>query len=81
MAHFYGSMRGNRGQTTRMGTKQSGFSAHIRGWDIGVKVIMVHRDGNDVIQVYRTSGSNGRNNDILITEFSKATVSNQGDKS
>ena len=38
MARFYGEIQGNKGQATRMGTKTSGFHAHIRGWDVGIKV-------------------------------------------
>jgi|SaaInlLV_10m_DNA_2_1039722.scaffolds.fasta_scaffold241269_1 hypothetical protein len=58
MGHFYGEIQGNRGEATRMGTKKSGFRAHIRGWHIGVRVrLHVDDDGNDVIEVYRTGGS------------------------
>lgn len=76
MAQFYGSMKGNRGQTTRMGSKASGMTAHIRGWDIGVRVDLSHRDGVDYVQVYRTSGSRRQTHDVLICEFSEATISN-----
>ena len=38
MAHFYGEIQGNRGGATRMGSKDSGFRAHIRGWHVGVRV-------------------------------------------
>lgn len=58
MAQFYGSMQGNRGETTHMGTKDSGMEAHIRGWDIGVYVQIHHIDGKDVIKVFKTGGSN-----------------------
>lgn len=60
MAHFYGSMDGV-GKTTRTatGTKNTGLSAHVRGWDLGVYVdLRVDADGKDVIEVYRTGGSN-----------------------
>lgn len=75
MAHFYGSMQGSRGQVTRMGTKNSGMTAHIRGWNIGAKVVLTHRNGVDVVEVYRTSGSTGGGNDVQIAEFSEATIS------
>lgn len=32
MSHFYGYLQGNRGVTTRCGSKQSGIQAHIRSW-------------------------------------------------
>ena len=59
MAHFYGEMQGSRGPTSRMGTPQSGFEAHVRGWHVGVKVhCFVDDDGRDVINVWQTGGSN-----------------------
>jgi len=38
MAHFYGTMQGSRGETSRMGTVNSGMTAHVRGWDVGIEV-------------------------------------------
>ena len=59
MAQFYASIQGNRGQATRMGTKNSGIQGHIRGWDVGVAVeCSVDKDGHDVCYVYATQGSN-----------------------
>lgn len=74
MAHFYGSIQGSRGEATRMGTKNSGFRAHIRGWNIGVQVYLrTYFDDNgverDMVEVYKTSGSNGSNSDELIATF------------
>ena len=59
MAHFYASIQGNRGQGTRAGTANSGLSAHIRGWRVGVAVECVYDEqaGKDIITVYRTRGS------------------------
>jgi hypothetical protein len=59
MAHFYGQMQGSRGETTRMGTKNSGLWAHLRGWDVGVEVRLdVDEDGHDTVTVWETGGSN-----------------------
>ena len=68
MAHFYASMQGSRGEATRVGTKSSGLTAHIRGWDIGARVELSHRDGRDYVRIYRTGGSNG-GSDQLIAEL------------
>ena len=58
MAHFYADIQGNRGEATRMGSKDSGINGHIRGWGSGARVqCSVDRDGNDVVDVYATSGS------------------------
>lgn len=75
MSHFYGSMQGGRGRATRCGTKSSGMTAHIRGWDIGVRVEITHENvcGHmcDMIRVYKTDGSNGHGQDVLIAEYGK----------
>ena len=67
IAQFYGSMSGNRGEATRMGTKKSGFEAHIRGWNIGVRIWCRYDEetGKDEISVYRTGGSNGQTDDLI----------------
>ena len=59
MAQFYAEIQGGRGKASRTGTKASGMSAHVRGWDVGARVVCRHLDEEDVIQVYVTSGSNG----------------------
>lgn len=66
MAHFYGSMNGGRGETTRTGHKTTGMSAHLRGWNIGTRVQVVHRNGADVVEVYATTGSNAGHRDALL---------------
>lgn len=70
MAQFYAAIQGHRGEASRLGTKQSGISGHIRGWNVGVAVYISHVDGKDVVSVYRTTGSNGCGYDrTLIAEF------------
>ena len=69
MAQFYASIQGNRGEVTRAGSKASGLQGHIRGWNIGVRVDVLHIDGQDVCRVYKTPGSLGRGTDTLISEF------------
>lgn len=59
MAHFYGTMQGNRGETSRMGSIASGITAHVRGWNSGLRVTgFVNSDGNDCFEVVVTRGSN-----------------------
>jgi hypothetical protein len=71
MSQFYAEIQGNRGLASRQGSKSSGIWGHIRGWNIGALVTCDHIDGRDVVRVYRTSGSNGGENDELIAEFTK----------
>lgn len=68
MAHFYANIQGNRGEATRMGTKNSGIVGHIRGWDIGVKLRCYYskEKDTDVVVITLTSGKNGvRSGEVL----------------
>ena len=59
MSHFYGDLRGSRGEATRCGTRASGISSHPRGWRVGVRVEGRDGGGNyDVFDVELTRGSN-----------------------
>lgn len=70
MAHFIGEIQGNRGEASRTGSKKSGISAHIRGWNIGVRVNIRHDEesGKDFYTIYETGGSNG-GSDTLIADL------------
>lgn len=59
MAQFRAVIEGNRGPTSRLGSKQSGMTAHVDGWYSGVTVKASHIDGQDVFTIYATGGSNG----------------------
>ena len=57
MAHFMVSCSGNRGETSRLGGKESGVSADLNGWNGGVSVRLYHEDGRDMARVVLTRGS------------------------
>jgi hypothetical protein len=59
MAHFYGEIQGNRGEATRLGTKDSGFRGHIRGWNVGGSVNCNYNESKDKdeVSIYATGGS------------------------
>ncbi len=59
MARFRGTMAGNRGQVSRLGTKSSGISAKINGWNSGVNIEARVENDDDVFYIYPTSGSDG----------------------
>ena len=67
MAHFYSSVSSKGTTHTKCGNKD-GMEAHVRGWDIGCRVSLRHRDGKDYISIYKTSGSNGSGNSRLLYE-------------
>ena len=59
MSHFHADLTGSTQQITRTGTKNSGIRAHIRGWNIGVRIILKHVEGRDILEVWETTGSRG----------------------
>ena len=70
MSRFYASIQGNRGVATRCGSRNSGITGHIRGWYIGARVEVIEdEEGEDLVRVYKTGGSCGRNREELIAEF------------
>jgi hypothetical protein len=60
MARFRATIRGQRGEASRLGSKGSGLHVTANGWNAGVKVL-AHAGGevDDAFDVYLTSGSNG----------------------
>jgi hypothetical protein len=74
MAQFYASIQGNRGEATRVGTKDSGLFGHIRGWYVGAQVEMVHINGKDVCRIYLTGGSTGRKEKRLLGCFTRDDI-------
>lgn len=78
MAQFMTTIQGNRGETSRLGSKNSGMVARVNGWDSGVTVIAGHDDEGDFFNVYQTGGSNHTTAQKLIGvlrngEFTPAT--------
>lgn len=68
MARFYGDLQGNRGPTSRMGSKKSGLHAHIRGWNVGVQIsCFVDKNGRDTITISETGGSHDPFSERVIT--------------
>ena len=87
MAHFYGEIQGNRGEATRMGTKDSGFSGHIRGWKVGGSVNCNYNESKDrdEVSIYATGGSGYGNNEHLadvieLDSGKRIIINNQLDK-
>lgn len=68
MAHFIAGIHGNRGSASRLGTKSSGISAYIQGWDSGVLVTGWHLPATDqdVFEIYATHGSNNAGADRFV---------------
>ena len=59
MARFRATIKGQRGEASRLGSTKSGIVAAINGWKCGIKVAasISPTTGGDVFQVFLTSGS------------------------
>ncbi len=68
MAHFRGTAKGNRTETSRLGYKSSGLITTCNGWNVGVRceAFFDEETKTDEIRVYRTGGSINANKEILI---------------
>lgn len=66
MARFMGIVHGNRGQASRLGSKDSGMEVRCNGWDLGVRVVAYAEGDNDVFAVYANGGSNGRGFPVML---------------
>jgi hypothetical protein len=68
MAHFRGTVIGNQGEASRLGTKGSGLLVTAHAWNLGVHVrLYVGADGQDHAAVVLTEGSGynaGRTRDL-----------------
>lgn len=69
MAHFIGFACGNRGEASRLGSKDSGMDARASGWNIGGRVIARHDEGKDNITFLIDGGSNGHGNSSSFAQF------------
>lgn len=67
MARFRGTVKGNRQESSRLGSEKSGLRVTCNGWNKGVEVMaIVNSEGNDEFVVYETGGSNGRSRSKII---------------
>lgn len=71
MAQFRAMIQGQRGEASRLGSKKSGLRAYVNGWNKGVSVYLQYdeKTGQDVVEVYKTGGSNNGSHPELIAKF------------
>lgn len=70
MAHFRATIKGQRGQASRLGSPKTGIKAHVNGWDFGIDVCgSVNAEGEDEFRIYITGGSNDRQTPKLVGTF------------
>ena len=51
MSHFYGTLRGQAGEATRCGSKNSGLTAWAASWQGAVQISLYEQDGVDMANV------------------------------
>lgn len=60
MAQFRGTIQGQRGMASRLGSKNSGLEVSCDGWNSGVTVsAYIGKDGKDHFTISLTGGSGG----------------------
>lgn len=69
LAQFRSVIRGQRGEASHFGSKQSGMTADINGWHTGATVRIDHVDGRDRVQVFRTPGTGKGHSSVLVAEW------------
>lgn len=57
MAHFYGNLKGSRGEATRCGTASSGIKVSARSWGGSITVELEERDGRTFAHLFARDGS------------------------
>jgi len=82
MAQFMATIQGNRGEASRLGSKDSGISAKINGWDAGISVEAWYDQATeeDYFRVYQTGGSNGHTPKVFLGELRGGKFFPNGDK-
>ena len=74
MSRYYGSVKGQAKTTAgRQGSKASGITGHIRGWDAGVKVVGQVEGGEDCFLIMATNGSNGEKGNRIERPIARIT--------
>lgn len=71
MAHFYGTLKGNRGEATRMGTEKSGLVTYAAGWQGAIRVEVYTYNGKDMYHICLVpwQGSGGLGHHIATGEL------------
>lgn len=90
MAQFRGTLQGQRGQASRLGSAKTGLNVTGNGWNVGVSIDLKATKDGDFVEVWATGGSNGGHGPTCIARLyetkdgvkvrvmapAKATISN-----
>jgi hypothetical protein len=74
MSRLYASIDSDARKTQATARGHKEISAHVRGWDSGVRVAASIEDGRDVFHVYETGGSHDAASHRLIAVVGKVAT-------
>lgn len=68
MAHFYGTIRGQRGEASRLGGKASGLTVYAASWQGAVRVTLWYDSATDtdMADVKLTTHTNGAGTERVL---------------
>lgn len=71
MAQYRGTLQGNRGDASRLGTKASDLVVTAHGWHLGLRAVMYYDEGakEDRLRVELNSGSGYDNASRFLGTF------------
>lgn len=70
MAQFIGVIQGNRGETSKLGSKSSGMFAEARGWGLGGEIQMRYNKEKDRDEVvFSINGGSNRERGIPFVQI------------
>ena len=79
MARFLGTVQGQRGAASRLGSVKSGLAGKVNGWNVGVRVeARVGSRGLDELTVYATGGSQARGSAVAIGTLEEMAGAERG---
>ena len=76
MARFKATIKGQRGESSRLGSKLSGLKAIVNGWNCGVEIKMEYdkKYDEDVIYIYLIRGSNRPQDKIFLGRYCESHI-------
>ncbi len=71
MAHFYGTVKGSRGEASRLGGKESGMRVTCAGWNAGITSRACYHEGKDrdLFSADFDGGSGGRDGPRISVDY------------
>jgi len=79
MSHFYGTLKGTRGEATRCGTKNAGMETYCASWEGAIRCYAWHdkETGKDMVRVEKTTWQGmGEHKLLYLGEIGK--IHNEG---